>query len=89
MCLNLGLNQTKSTFLKRPAYQNSDILIKVKIFSIDSFYKNLQFSVEILMEVFETVVTDKHDFKCRNTSKLVEYFGFRGLSRFQCQCPTK
>ena len=63
-------------------YQSFRATIKMRYFSIEFSPKSVQFWVEILTEGIKLVVTDKHDFKCRKTSKLGANFASFGKFRF-------
>ena len=55
-------------------YQDSDARTKVNNLPINFSSTNLEFSMEILMEEIEPVVTEKHDFECRDNSLLKPLF---------------
>ena len=67
-------SEISSTFLQSSDYQISDSIITSENFSILSFSTNVQFSFEIWIGEIEPVVTDKHEFVCRSTSKLTALF---------------
>ena len=56
-----------------------------KLLNRNLIYKCTKFGWDLGKKI-EPVVTDKHAFKCRNTSKLLACSWFFGLSRFRCIC---
>ena len=59
-------------------YQISEAGIKTNKFSIKKCSKGLEFSIEALVEEMKLIVTERHEFECRDVSKRI--FLFLGTS---------
>ena len=85
MRLNTEINQNYWHFFKVSDYQDCDTRIKRKVFSTESTFTSVSYSIENFVLEMKPVFMEKHDIEYRKNWILIAVFGIFGLFWFQCK----